>query len=63
MLSALGIEGYDLLKLQLSAEEYICRTLRVCFIAECYAVDRMWAEATALVDHAEELSVTGMREF
>lgn len=63
MLSTPGVSGHDLLKMQLSTEEFICRTLRACYIAECYAVSRKWAEAVALVDHAEGLASTAEDKY
>jgi signal recognition particle subunit SRP68 len=63
MLSVPGVAVHDLLKMQLSTEEYVCRTVRACYMAECYVVSRRWAEAVALVDHAEGLASTAEEKY
>jgi hypothetical protein len=54
-----GVDGYDLLKLQHSAEESICRVFRVTYISECYAAEKRWGEATVLLDLADNLISAG----
>lgn len=58
-----GIKDHDLLKMELSTEEFVCRTLRACYIADCYVIERKWAESSALSDHAERLASTAEEKY
>ena len=58
-----GVSAYDLLKIQFGTEEFVCRTLRACYFAECYVVSRKWNEAVALIDHADGLAVTAQEKY
>ena len=49
--------------MQLSTEEFICRTLRTSYIAECYVLERKWPEAVSLIDHAEVLAATAREKY
>lgn len=51
----IGVETFDLLKLQFQASEAFSRCYRACFIGESYSYEDKWAEAFALTQHAEGL--------